>query len=100
MPDELEKGTVRGGRRTATSSRSSSWVDRLMPSDLGYKGGLSIFRGKKDEVVTFKGEPPRTNLTEPPKGYRTPSPGQPYGILSDKKSKQVTDDYTTRGEAR
>ena len=27
----------------------------------------------------FTGEPPRTSLTEPPPGYQTPSPDQPYG---------------------
>lgn len=35
---------------------------------------------KKEQYGTFTGEPPRTSLTEPPPGYLTPSPDQPYGI--------------------
>ena len=36
--------------------------------------------GSKEEVVNFTGEPPRGALTDPPPGYQTPSPTQPYGI--------------------
>ena len=40
-----------------------------------------MFGGGKDkDVGSFTGEPPRTALTEPPPGYRTPSPEQPYGV--------------------
>lgn len=38
-----------------------------------------LMQTKKDEVGTFKGEPPRTSLVEPPPGYLTPSPAAPYG---------------------
>jgi hypothetical protein len=41
----------------------------------------------KEEYGTFAGEPVRQNLTEPPAGYRVPSPEQPYGISPDKKTK-------------
>lgn len=40
----------------------------------------------KEEYANFKGEPVRANLTDPPAGYRIPSPTQPYGIGPDKKS--------------
>ena len=40
-------------------------------------GGLI---GSKQETATFTSEPPRASLTEPPPGYRTPSPTQPYGV--------------------
>ena len=40
----------------------------------------TMFGGKKDESAKFTGEPPRTSLTDPPPGYQTPSPDQPYGI--------------------
>ncbi len=33
-----------------------------------------------EEVGTFAGEPPRNSLTEPPPGYLTPSPTEPYGV--------------------
>ncbi len=39
----------------------------------------------KTEYATFAGEPVRQDLTDPPAGYRVPSPEQPYGISPDKK---------------
>jgi hypothetical protein len=39
----------------------------------------------KEEYASFNGEPVRRDLTEPPPGYRIPSPEQPYGISPDKK---------------
>jgi hypothetical protein len=39
----------------------------------------------KEEYGSFAGEPVRQNLTEPPAGYRVPSPEQPYGISPEKK---------------
>jgi hypothetical protein len=40
----------------------------------------------KEEYATFAGEPVRSDLTDPPAGYRVPSPEQPYGIAPDKKT--------------
>jgi hypothetical protein len=34
----------------------------------------------KTEYATFTGEPDRASLTDPPPGYLTPSPDQPYGV--------------------
>ncbi len=42
--------------------------------------GLGSLGGPKEEYTRFTGEPPRTSLIEPPAGYRTPSPTQPYGV--------------------
>jgi hypothetical protein len=39
----------------------------------------------KEEYASFGGEPVRQTLTEPPAGYRVPSPDQPYGISPEKK---------------
>jgi hypothetical protein len=39
----------------------------------------------KTEYAIFAGEPVRQDLTDPPAGYRVPSPQQPYGINPDKK---------------
>jgi hypothetical protein len=56
---------------------------------MGYFGGLfsgrawgfgSGFSGYKDETGTFTSEPQRSQLTEPPPGYQTPSGAQPYGV--------------------
>jgi hypothetical protein len=54
----------------------------VRPSELGYTTGglLKGFFQKKEEYATFTGEPPRSSLIEPPSGYRTPSPAQPYGV--------------------
>jgi hypothetical protein len=41
---------------------------------------------RKEEYGTFTGEPPRASLTDPPPGYQTPSPDQPYGIAPDRKA--------------
>jgi hypothetical protein len=54
----------------------SSW------KELGSKSVFTLngLMGKKQETATFTGEPQRGSLTEPPVGYRTPAPGQPYGL--------------------
>lgn len=82
-PDQMTPG---GNPRTPPSKRRQSANlgqdgDRMTPSELGYKGGLfgSMFGPDKDEAVRFTGEPARSSLTEPPPGYQTPSPDQPYG---------------------
>jgi hypothetical protein len=52
----------------------------LSPSQLGYSGGFSgLFGGNKSETTTFKEEPTRDSLTQPPPGYQTPSPNYAYG---------------------
>ena len=65
------------------------------PSQLGTRG--SIFSGmfKKDdpESSSFTGEPPRSSLTEPPPGYQTPSPDQPYGVGKSKPVVPTSADY-------
>jgi hypothetical protein len=55
----------------------------LKPSDLNYSGNIftNLFKHNTDtEYGTFTGEAPRTSLVEPPVGYQTPSPNQPYGV--------------------
>ncbi|MBO0751633.1 MAG: hypothetical protein J2P53_05965 [Bradyrhizobiaceae bacterium] len=43
------------------------------------------------ETGQFRGEPTRNALTDPPAGYRTPAPTEPYGILSSKEKKSGVD---------
>jgi len=43
-----------------------------------------------EEYATFTGEPARDSLTDPPTGYRTPSPDHPYGVGPEKKAKPQT----------
>lgn len=44
----------------------------------------------KEEYASFGGEPVRQSLTDPPTGYRVPSPDQPYGIPPDKTKSQAS----------
>jgi hypothetical protein len=90
-PDELNRGVA--ARQPAGQSNSSNAPApgsdpdgrQVPPSELGYLGGLFSgrawgFSGYHDETGTFTGEPQRDALTEPPPGYQTPSPDQPYGV--------------------
>ena len=90
-PAELDRGRRAGAGLTPTNSVRDERGAPLRPDEMGYKGGLlgALFKsGDKDagEVATFAGEPPRTDLTAPPAGYRTPSPAQPYGLGAKKEA--------------
>ncbi|MEX2035456.1 MAG: hypothetical protein WEA28_09725 [Xanthobacteraceae bacterium] len=63
----------------------------MSPYELGSKNPISSIWASKEEYATFTGEPPRGSLTEPPAGYRTPSPSQPYGIGEQKWVPETTD---------
>jgi hypothetical protein len=81
-PEEMTPGhnprTPPSGRKISVPLGEEG--TRLSPSQLGYKGGLfGWFTGGSDQAVRFTGEPARSSLTEPPPGYQTPSPQQPYG---------------------
>jgi hypothetical protein len=71
-PDGKENGSVEAESRP------------MSPYALGAKNPFSAIGASKEEYATFTGEPPRTSLTEPPSGYRTPSPNQPYGVGEQK----------------
>jgi hypothetical protein len=78
---------------------------QMSPAELGYKGGMfsDLFGVKKlfgdePEVAKFTGEPPRGALTDPPAGYRTPSPAQPYGVTGKRDvSKRAVRDHQEEG---
>ncbi len=86
MPSELAaKPPKRVSKQQVDDTKPGNVDDpRLMPSDLGYNGGLfsNMFggNGNKPEVKTFKSEPQRESLTQPPSGYQTPSPSYAYGV--------------------
>ncbi len=89
-PDELRNGRAArsgsGARSDGPTSVSEPDSGRpLRPSELG--GGTDIWGslfGYKEEQAKFEGEPPRTSLVQPPSGYLTPSPAQPYGVNAKK----------------
>jgi hypothetical protein len=93
-PDELTPGPKpRVTRRTDPDAIASSpgvGGNPLPPSELGTKKNIfsRLFGGSNDDEPTkFTGEPPRASLTAPPPGYQTPSPDQPYGIITKEKAK-------------
>jgi len=81
-PDELGVG------RPAPTVSAPGTGEQSSPSQLGEKkAGLFNFNWtKKEEYGTFTGEPLRASLTDPPPGYQTPSPNQPYGIVPENKA--------------
>ena len=84
-PSELNVGTPRRSRTPAPTQEQMEGKP-VKPSDLGYTGGIfgSLFGSSKQESAEFTSEPPRTTLTEPPVGYQTPSPNQPYAARPEK----------------
>jgi hypothetical protein len=95
------EGGIKPGQTVETSTQ-------LRPDELGYKGGLwsdftnlggSFSKDKPMEGAKFLREPGRASLTDPPSGYRTPSPDQPYGLnyRSEKSKPQTLEDRQTVG---
>jgi hypothetical protein len=103
-PDQLTPG-ARGKQQKRQAARpddgyqppASGFGSQVPPSELGYKGGLfgAMFDNKKEEQAKFTGEPPRSSLTEPPPGYQTPSPAQPYGLAKGAPAK-AADNFLDR----
>src|SRR4029079_4821056 len=81
---------AKGGNKAGEApGRTAEDIDApSRPKELGTKSFTEIFKSgafaPKEEYVPFTGEPQRSSLTEPPAGYRTPSPAQPYGVGRDK----------------
>ncbi|HXZ45572.1 MAG TPA: hypothetical protein VEH02_02455 [Pseudolabrys sp.] len=100
-PDQLtpgSRGKQRAARDDGYQSPASGFGNQLSPSELGNKGGFfGLFGGSKEETTKFTGEPPRASLTDPPVGYQTPSPDQPYG-MGKAAAPKATNNYVTRGE--
>lgn len=103
-PDQLTPGRKPGqSTRTANSRQETTYDEknnqRLSAKEMGYTGGLfgKMFGGNDDETARFTGEPPRTALTEPPPGYQTPSPDQPYGTSERSQAPKAANAYLERG---
>jgi hypothetical protein len=83
LPSELNKPGS-GSNKPGTAASVDAEGNAMSNAQLGYFGGLFSnglnWDNNKNEVGTFTQEPPRTALTEPPAGYQTPSPAQPYGV--------------------
>lgn len=81
-PDELGVG------RASPAISAPGVGEQSTPSELGQpkKSFFNFDWNKKEEYGTFTGEPPRVSLTDPPPGYQTPSPDQPYGLTPERKT--------------
>ena len=77
-PGAPEKQTILGSKNEEEATRPSTM------QELGSKNLFSKVWGNSEEYRTFTGEPRRESLIEPPAGYRTPSPSQPYGVGKEK----------------
>ena len=104
-PDQLNptgRGAGQSERASTTNTPDYEGRHTMTPSQLGYKGGVfsNIFGSddKDEETARFTGEPARTALTEPPPGYQTPSPDQPYGVGAKNLAPKADNNYLTRGE--
>jgi hypothetical protein len=86
LPSQYGKTPARGDSPTILGSKTAEESEK--PSTAQELGSKSIFSkvwgNNKEEYTPFTGEPPRANLIEPPAGYRTPSPAQPYGVGKEK----------------
>jgi hypothetical protein len=95
LPNEVN-GQPGPGERAATDSRKNTENASgraLSPYELGEKGNVfgSIFSSKdRTESAVFLGEPTRGSLTDPPRGYLTPSPNYPYGLSPSKEAPKPT----------
>jgi hypothetical protein len=107
-PDQLTPGGRANNKKKQAQTDNgydapaSGLGSQLLPSQLGASTSSvfgAMFGSKKEETAKFTGEPPRASLTDPPPGYQTPSPDQPYGFGKSVAPKP-TDDYTTRGELK
>lgn len=88
-PEALRNGAIPSGesqRVTKPEPEQDIASGRnYSPTELGFSGfKFGDLFGYKAEQKPFTGEPARTNLTQPPTGYQTPSPNFPYGVGADK----------------
>ncbi len=93
LPSEMAPKKPRG-KNTETATPGGSGVAPIMmlPSELGYTSGLfSNPFGTKTETDKFTSEPERTELTQPPSGYQTPSSNFAYGMGQLKAPTEVCD---------
>ena len=89
LPGQLNRpgAAVARATRQAPAPGNPDPTKPSTPSELGAKTMLTVnaLLGRdKEEYATFVAEPPRETLIEPPPGYRTPSPAQPYGVGKQK----------------
>jgi hypothetical protein len=88
---------VKGTPQQAARSDAPPDGAPMKPSQLGFNGwSFTNLFSSPPESATFTSEPPRDSLTEPPVGYRTPAPNQPYGLSKDKANAAKAYDFLSQ----
>jgi len=88
-PDELRNPAGTTPANPTTPNTATSGADYPEQIERPKKSIFSFDWFKKEQYATFTGEPARTSLTDPPVGYQTPSPDQPYGIGPEKRQNKI-----------
>ena len=89
LPSQLNKPGAAIARTTRPPPTPDN-TDPTKPSSPASLGAKTVFTinallgRNNEEYSTFVSEPPRETLIDPPPGYRTPSPAQPYGVGKQK----------------
>jgi hypothetical protein len=84
-------GALPGQATPAGQASALPRVPNPPPQPTGWWNPKSWF--SHEEYAAFSTEPAREDLTDPPAGYRTPSPDQPYG-LGPPRQEKPEDKYT------
>jgi hypothetical protein len=85
-PNELRRGTRRGARSNepVRTPSDGEMLRPLTPAQLGETKSLfGLFGSSNDKPVAFAVEPERSRMIDPPAGYLTPAPTQPYAPPKD-----------------
>jgi hypothetical protein len=69
-----------GAPKPVTPGDDRDMTAAVPPSELKSPGFFGRLFGGGDKAPVFTQEKPRKSLTEPPPGYQTPSPDQPYAV--------------------
>lgn len=84
-PTELRRGARAGAgrdQRPSVTLDDNEMGRALRPHEMRAPTVLQAFGtalgGSKEQNAKFTGEPTRNRMTDPPAGYRTPAPTQPY----------------------
>jgi hypothetical protein len=99
-PNEMMPGgtDVKGSEAKSLPTDAPADGAPMKPSALGFNGwGIGNLFTPPPDSTTFTQEPPRDSLTEPPAGYRTPAPNQPYGVGKEAAQPKAYDFMNTHG---
>ncbi|HEX5211230.1 MAG TPA: hypothetical protein VFW22_05805 [Pseudolabrys sp.] len=97
-PDQITPGPKPRSRRIGDDGYRpgpNGSGNQLTPAQLDTKPNFfsRMFGKDAPEITSFTAEPPRVSLVEPPPGYQTPSPDQPYGVGKAKPQVKTSNDY-------